>query len=154
MVDTSTSANNGCNSISSIVNTELKVIMVVAENHPLLAQLDCVRSLQNKLVCTLAYYGFFKNFLFHLSDAMGSDDQYMSVKPEPNTTLMLLKGIASRSSYQLSNMVLACRVFSVELLWNRPISALLKPSSYARTVHSKQSWLEISCSVFRLITAS
>lgn len=56
--------------------------------------------------------------------------------------------------YQLSNMVLAWMTFSVDLMWNRSISALLKPSSYANIVHSKPSWLEISCSVFRLITAS
>lgn len=56
--------------------------------------------------------------------------------------------------YQLSNMALAWTLFSVDLERNRPISVLLKPSSYARTVHSKPSWLEISCSVFRLITAS
>lgn len=56
--------------------------------------------------------------------------------------------------YQLSNMALAWTLFSVELAWKRPISVLLKPSSYAKTVHSKPSCLEISCSVFRLITAS
>lgn len=58
------------------------------------------------------------------------------------------------TQYQLSSMALAWTLFSVDLLWNRPISVLLKPSSYARTVHSKRSWLEMSCSVFRLITAS
>lgn len=56
--------------------------------------------------------------------------------------------------YQLSSMALAWTLFSVELAWKRPISVLLKPSSYAKTVHSKPSCLEISCSVFRLITAS